>query len=311
MKLLEFFRDNWRVLKIPVLTLSSACALVAVATTPIMAQDSSSVGDSIQTHLSQADIDTLTELIEIAQRNSPDVRDARDAMGITPFMDAIAIAITPKHYTTFTTDRSDATIPTDYLYRESGMDISATINPLYIIRGIQQQSSLRAHLRYARQQARYGVMESYIAYLQANQTAETAQRQFDTVIAALSETRIASIQLQPVQVPDPGLLDNNEEYVAAATELFSANMDEIMALENLAVTVGMSSEDTLAVIEEHRTAAAEIDPDSTLPSYGTASSALQSGAEAIASDSQSSSQPAVLPVQTPSDQLLSLPTLRN
>jgi hypothetical protein len=112
-------------------------------------------------------------------------------------------------------------------------------------------------------------------------------------------------------VPDPGLLDNNEEYVAAATELFSANMDEIMALENLAVTVGMSSEDTLAVIEEHRTAAAEIDPDSTLPSHGTASSTLQSGAEAIASDSQSSSQPAVLPVQTPSDQLLSLPTLRN
>jgi hypothetical protein len=258
MKFLTLLKGCRRVLKIPVLTLSSA--LVVLTTSPILAQESPSGEDPIRTQLSQTDLEVVEELVEIAQRNSPAVRDARDAMGITPFMDAITIEIVPKDYTTFTTDPSDPSLPRNYRYHESGIDLSATINPLYIIRGIQQQSALRAHLRDARRQVRYTVMESYVAYLQADQTAETAQRRYDTVVASLPQTQVASAQLQPGQVPDPSLLANNEDYVAAATELFNANTAEIMALEGLAVAVGMSSEDTLELIMEHQEAAGQREP---------------------------------------------------
>jgi hypothetical protein len=254
-----------RELKIPVLTLSSALAVCT--TSPVLAQASPVEPGGLQTHLSEADHIVLEALYEVAEYNSPEVRDAQGAMGITPFMDVITFEVVPKNINTYTTDGSIPESGT-YLYRESGTDFNITFNPMQLISAFQQQPALQAHARSARQQVHFAVLESYITYLQASQSADIAQRQFDTVVASLPQTQIASSSLTPYPLLESSSLMDHPDYVVASTQLFGANTDELMALETLALTVGLSATEILDMIAERQ---ASLRPAQSMPNNSISS----------------------------------------
>jgi hypothetical protein len=202
----------------------------------------------LQADISPADRQAMEELISIAVRNAPAVRDANAAMGLTPFVDALVLEIAPSRLSSTLSDASDPALAEPYLYSDNSTTTTFTFNPIRLISGIQQMPALRSHLRDAEQQTRVAVIQNYVAYVQARQSASVASRQLNTVVASILETsQVASAQL--TQIPASSVLANNEDYVAAATESLAANSDEMVALETLAAAVGMPTAEMLTVIE--------------------------------------------------------------
>jgi hypothetical protein len=202
----------------------------------------------MQTQFTMADVQVMERLIQIATRNAPVVRDARSEMGVTPFVDALLVEVAPSWLSSSLTDTSDPALA-DYRTSDNSTTITLTFNPLQLIKAIQRQPALISHLRDAKHQTRVAVIQNYVAYVQARQSAAVAQRRLDTVVATIiSDSRIASADL--VQVPTSAVLINHEEYVAAATEGLATNGDEMMALEMLAASVGMPSHEVLDVMQQ-------------------------------------------------------------
>jgi hypothetical protein len=200
----------------------------------------------LQSEMTPEDQQVMEELVSIAVSNAPAVRDARAAMGVAPFLDAFVVEIAPSR---ISSTLSDASVQEEsYGFSDSSTTSTFTFNPVQLINGIQQMPALQSHLRDAEQQTRVSVVQSYVAYVQARQTATISSRQLDTVVATiLQESQIASADLE--QVPINSVLANNDDYIAAATESLVANSDEMVALETLAATVGMPTQDMLTVIE--------------------------------------------------------------
>lgn len=202
----------------------------------------------LQFEMTQDDQRVMEELIGIAVRNAPAVRDAQAEMGVAPFIDAFVVEIAPSRLSSTLTDASIPDIEGPYRTSDSSTTSTFTFNPIQLINGIQKIPALQSHLRDAQQQTRVAVIESYVAYVQARQSTAISTRQLNTVVASiLEQSQVASVQLNPV--PASSILENNEDYIAAATESLAANSDAIVALETLAATVGMPTQDMLTVIE--------------------------------------------------------------
>jgi hypothetical protein len=214
----------------------------------------------LQSEFTLGDQQAMEELISIAVGNAPAVRDARAAMGIAPFVDAFLFEIAPSRLSSTLSDASDPVLAIPYRYSDTSTTTTFTFNPIQLINGIQQMPALQSHLRDAEQQTRVAVIQNYVAYVQARQSAGVATRQLNTVVASIVEgSQVASAQLD--QIPASSILANNEDYIAAATESLAANSDEMVALETLAAVVGMPTQDMLSVIETSFTQAAKGQPD--------------------------------------------------
>jgi hypothetical protein len=202
----------------------------------------------MQTQFTTADVQVMEELIQIATRNAPMVRDARAEMGVTPFVDAMLVEIAPSWLSSSLSDTSDPAL-SNYRTSDNSTTVTLTFNPLQLIKAIQRQPALVSHLRDAKHQMRVAVIQNYVAYVQARQSASVAQRRLDTVVATITaNSRIASTDL--TQVSSGAVLVNHEEYVAAATESLTTNGDEMMALEMLAACVGLPSHEILDVMQQ-------------------------------------------------------------
>ncbi len=213
----------------------------------LQAEDSApaELTEPLQSEMTQADQRVMEELISIAVRNAPAVRDAHAAMGVAPFLDAFVVEIAPSRISSTLSDASVLAEP--YQYSDNSTTSTFTFNPVQLINGIQQIPALRSHLRDAEQQTRVAVIQGYVAYVQARQSTAISTRQLNTVVASIQEqSQVASIQLN--QIPASSVLVNDESYIAAATESLAANSDEMVALETLAATVGMPTQDMLSVI---------------------------------------------------------------
>jgi hypothetical protein len=225
--------------------------------------DSSEPDGPLQSEVTLGDQQVMEELISIAVRNAPAVRDARAAMGIAPFVDAFLFEISPSRLSSTLSDASDPVLAIPYSYSDTSTTTTFTFNPIQLINGIQQMPALQSHLRDAEQQTRLAVIQNYVAYVQAQQASSVATRQLNTVVAAaLEQSQVASSQLD--QIPASSVLANNEDYIAAATESLAANSDEMVALETLAAVVGMPSQEMLTMIETTVTQAAKGQPAVTV-----------------------------------------------
>jgi hypothetical protein len=231
----------------PVTPLDAIAQLNAIAQVQ-QAQAEEPADAPLQTEFTPTDAQVMEELVSIAVRNAPVVRDARAAMGVAPFVDALLVEIAPSWLSSSLTDSSDPALA-NYNTSDNSTTVTVTFNPVQLANGIQQQPALRSHLRDAKRQTRLAVMQNYVAYVQARQSATVAQRRLNTVVASvLEQSRVASVQLE--QIPSSSILANNEDYIAAATETLAANSDEMVALETLATTVGMSAQETLTLMQD-------------------------------------------------------------
>lgn len=228
----------------PISTFIFAAMVVFSLSQPVRAGESTKIKELInqsvtqapseqplQTELTDTDLKILTKLIRQAQDNSPAVREARYNRGPINF----EYAILPE----LIRDQENG-----------GFNFGLTINPLYLIAGVQKQSTLKAQVRDAMSQVRVAVVQNYVAYVRAHQATNIAAQKLQKVIASISQTQVASLQPQSGHLPQTILLADNPEYVASANEMLAANCDEMIALEVLAASVGMPPDKTMEVIRE-------------------------------------------------------------
>jgi hypothetical protein len=193
--------------------LSSACVALSTATAQALPAP-------LQTDLSDRNLQTLEKLVAIAQQHSAAIKAAKAELGISSWGDSVIFEISPAYSTgNFVEDQEQFT------GNERSISVSLIFNPLQIVGALQHRPALRAQLREATQQKRAEVVQAYIAYLQAKQTKVVAQH-----------------QMQPhLDKADP-------ESLTTTNEMFTANSNERVALENPAAVVGQTPDQVLELL---------------------------------------------------------------
>ncbi|MBD2299670.1 hypothetical protein [Nostoc sp. FACHB-190] len=179
----------------------------------------------LQTEITQQDLKNIDELVSIAERNSPDILEAKAARGLSPFNDVMSVSFSGTTYGSFNN------------YEE--FYIGVTVNPIRLLTATQQSSVLKARLLEEKRQKRVAIVQYYVEYLQARQAAKIATYQMQKFA---DSSRVASVNIQ-TQL-------GNADYVAAVTEMLNTNTRERIALEQLAASVGLSPQEANSIISK-------------------------------------------------------------
>ena len=185
--------------------------------------------EKLQTEITKEDLLLINKLVGIAQKNSHQVRKTKHAMGFNAFVDIVSIELSPSQSRT---SYNTSDFPSE---SERSFYISLTIDPIKIFTAIDNIPIMKAHLRETKQQTRLKVIKQYFAYLQARQASKIAAYRMQKF---QEHERIAS----NVPLGSSQQLDN-DDYVAVATNTLNKNMEERLALEELAQVVGLSAQE--------------------------------------------------------------------
>jgi hypothetical protein len=213
-----------------------AIALVNIPLLAIASEEKSNPSnkpEALQTEITQLDLKIIEQLVAIAQRNSASVQETKDAMGLNAFVDVVEIELSSYQTT------SNFTSP-DISSKEQGLSLNVTIDPIKLIRTVQQFPVMKARWNEAKHKLRLAVVKYYVVYLQARQASKIAAHRMQKFAQS---NRIASLHSQASLNPLA-----NPDYVAAATEMLLTSTQERLALEELATCIGLSSQAALAVI---------------------------------------------------------------
>jgi outer membrane protein TolC len=190
---------------------------LAITIAPVLA-----IPPTLQTDLTDRDLQTLERLISIAQTTSVPVKEAQAGLSFAPFNEAIVLSIN-KGLSGDNGDLSD-----DDNGQSSGLSAELSIDLIRVISTFEAMPARRAQFHNAQRQTRLAVTQAYIAYIQARQVRSIAQYRMQRFGKAKQHLA-------------------NTEYVTAATELLTANSNERIALESLAAVVGRSIQEILLI----------------------------------------------------------------
>ncbi len=199
--------------------------------------------EPLQTEISQRDIKIIEQLEAIAQGNSSQVQETKAAMGLGAFVDIMSVELSPSQSTT------NYTLPEVSSEVGQSFSLTITVDPIKLFSTISQAPLRQARWSEAKQQKRIAVVQYYLAYIQARQTAKISAYRMHQLAGGSS---IASVKFpnHPATFPHQTNKLSNPEYVAAATEMLSSNAREQLALEELAACIGLSPSATIALINE-------------------------------------------------------------
>jgi hypothetical protein len=200
--------------KTPLLALLSSLWLGIIAT-PLQA-----IPTILQTDLSDRHFQTLEQLVAIAQQNASSVKEVKAELGVASLGDGLGLEIASSY-------SKGSFIENREQFEGNGRDISAslTLNLLAIVDALQRRPTLNAKLKEAKSQKRVEVVQAYVAYLQARQAWAIAQHQ--------SQQHLNKVDAQSL---------------TATNEVFTANGNERVALENLAAVVGQTPDQILELL---------------------------------------------------------------
>jgi hypothetical protein len=189
--------------------------------------------EPLQTEMTQRDFKIIEQLVAIAQRNSASVQETKASMGWNAFVDIATIELSPSQSTT--------SISHDFSsVSEHSFSVTVTIDPIKLLATIEKRPVIQARWNEAKNQKRVAVVKNYVAYLLARQAAKIAAYQMQKLTRT---TSIASLHY-----PENVNYLANPDYVAAATQMLSTSTSERVALEELAASVGLSPQATIAII---------------------------------------------------------------
>jgi hypothetical protein len=197
----------------------------------------------LQTEISDRDLKIIEKLTTIAQRQSSQVQEAKNAMGLNAFTDILSIEFSPSQTTI------NSALPDTLAESENSFSITMTIDPIKLLGSIQELPLRKTRWQEAKQQKRVLVVQHYLAYLQARQAKRIATYRMQQFALVSTKTkRIASLNSQVNSSSKVSYLANSD-YVAIATDMLNANAREHLTLEELAACVGLSSQATITLIE--------------------------------------------------------------
>ncbi len=186
--------------------------------------------EPLQTKMTQRDFKIIEQLVAIAQRKSASVQETKASVGLNAFLDIATIVLSQSQ--DFSSEG------------EHNFSFNITIDPIKLLVTIEKQPLMQARLNEAKSQKRVAVVKNYVAYLLACQAAKIAAYRMQKLTTT---TSIASFHSQATYPESVNYL-TNPDYVAAATQMLSTNTGEQVALEELAASVGLSPQATIAII---------------------------------------------------------------
>ncbi len=222
------------------ITLASVLFL-AMASEKKLYANNENEAESLQTVITQRDLQIIEHLVTIAQRNSVSVREAKAAMGLSAFEDVVTVELSPSQTTITTKGSSD--VSSD---NERSFSLSITIDPIKVLTAIQKLPLVQARWNEAKGQKRVAVMQHYVTYLQARQASKIAAYRMQKFIEG---DHVASVHSRASTTHVSNHIAN-PNYVAVATEMLNTSTRERLALEELAACVGLSYQAMIAVINE-------------------------------------------------------------
>lgn len=136
-------------------------ALVGIPLLAIASEEKSNPSNKLkplQTEITQLDLKIIEQFVAIAQRNSASVQETKDAMGLNAFVDVMEIELASYQTT------SNFTSP-NISSREQDLSLNLTIDPIKLIRTVQQLPVMKARWNEAKHKIRVAVVKYYVAYL--------------------------------------------------------------------------------------------------------------------------------------------------
>ena len=192
--------------------------------------------EKLQTEITEEDLRIIDKLVQVAHKNSYEVKKAKYEMGLDAFADTVSIELSPSQ--SFTNYKK----PDLFFEDVQSFSISLTIEPIKIFTAIDKMPVIKARLRETKKQTRLKVVKQYFAYLQSRQASKIAAHKMQKF---QERERIAS----NVSFGSSQQLDN-DNYVAVATDNLNKNMEERLALEELAQVVGLSAQEMRNILNK-------------------------------------------------------------
>ena len=199
--------------------------------------------EPLQTEMTQRDLKIIEQLVAIAQCNSASVQETKASMGLNAFVDIATIELSPSQSTTNSISHDFSS------EREHSFSLTVTIDPIKLLATIEKQPVMHARWNEAKSQKRVAVVKNYVAYILAHQAAKIAAYRMQKLTTTTSIASLHSQATSPESVNDL----TNPDYVAAATQMLSTSTGEQVALEELAASVGLSPQATIAIISRSQT----------------------------------------------------------
>ncbi len=160
-------------------------------------------------------------------------------MGLSAFQDILFIELAPSQ--TITSSVS----PDVSSENARSFSVTVTIDPIKLVGVISLLPIREARWNEAKHQKRSSVVQNYLVYLQARQASKIAAHRMQNFAQS---SRVASLNSQATHNPEQVNHLANSEYIAAATEMLNTNTREQIALEELAASVGLSSQAIINII---------------------------------------------------------------
>jgi hypothetical protein len=194
---------------------------------------------TLQTEITNQDLEIIEQLVNSAQKYSADILEAKVALGFSAFQDIVSLELEPS--------LSLGAADEDYggAYTESSFSSTITVDPIGLIGAFQKLPALRARLKQTKIQKRVEVVKYYVAYIQARQTVQTIGDRMGNPIEnrCIEERKSHSASLQSTENL------NTKEYAETAEKQLNASGNARIALEELAASVGLSPQETIAILE--------------------------------------------------------------
>jgi outer membrane protein TolC len=194
---------------------------------------------TLQTDVSNQDLANIERFVNIAQKHSAEILDAKAALGFSAFQDVVSLELEPS--------LSLGTSDEEYggAYTESSFSSTITVDPIRLIGIFQKFPALRARLKQTKSQKRVEVVKYYVAYIQARQKVQ--------IVGDRMGKSTGNRCIHDLNMPSPSKQSAQnltaKEDAEIAVEQLNASGNVRLALEELAACVGLSPQETIAILE--------------------------------------------------------------
>lgn len=196
----------------------------------------------LETVFGPTDLAALEQLVAAAQESSPEVLEASRTVELA------AAAVEPLGRLAQALDVRASGNVAGSLYTQASpsYSISVSLDVVGLLEVPDEREVLARRLATARAQTRVQVVEAFTAYVVARNAAESAAQALES---AEAQFRVVSSRLEVQEATLSDQIGARSSVGSAAVTLLSANAEVIVTLERLAAVVGLSAEETLALME--------------------------------------------------------------
>lgn len=197
----------------------------------------------LATTFEAGDLGALERLVALAERHDPRVLEAEIALAIGQremmlegrLREALSIS-------------AGANLDGDpYRQARPSFNLSVRLNVMALVGPDDRTAVLARKLAQAQAESRYRVVQAFVRYLTARQAAEAAAWALESAEAGF---RVVSARLEVGEATLSDQLNAQSAVSEAALRLLRANGEVIVALEGLAVAVGIPVDALLAVLND-------------------------------------------------------------